>query len=217
MNGATRPHEAAPGTIRGDFALETAQNLVHASDSPETAADRDRPLVRGRRAPRLRPRDRSLGARPGRLTVDGAPGLAGCSGRHAGARRCPRSALGRPTADDPRGARPDLIAARAPPTVVEPRPPTAIARPTTQPGRRPPRRVGRDSPGWPPGRAGPAKGRRPSRRRASPEAGTPRWLAARTGAAIASTPLTRRRPSTTRGAKTVTRTRTPIGPGRPVE
>lgn len=39
INGATRPHEAAPGTIRGDFALETAQNLVHASDSPETAGD----------------------------------------------------------------------------------------------------------------------------------------------------------------------------------
>ena len=38
INGATRPHEAAPGTIRGDLALETAQNLVHASDSPETAA-----------------------------------------------------------------------------------------------------------------------------------------------------------------------------------
>jgi nucleoside-diphosphate kinase len=38
MVGATRPHEAAPGTIRGDFALETAQNLVHASDGPETAA-----------------------------------------------------------------------------------------------------------------------------------------------------------------------------------
>jgi nucleoside-diphosphate kinase len=38
MNGATRPHEAAPGSIRGDFALETAQNLVHASDSAETAA-----------------------------------------------------------------------------------------------------------------------------------------------------------------------------------
>lgn len=37
MNGATRPHEAAPGTIRGDFAVETAQNLVHASDGPETA------------------------------------------------------------------------------------------------------------------------------------------------------------------------------------
>lgn len=38
MNGATRPHEAAPGSIRGDFALETAQNLVHASDSPDNAA-----------------------------------------------------------------------------------------------------------------------------------------------------------------------------------
>lgn len=38
INGATRPHEATPGTIRGDFALETAQNLVHASDSPDNAA-----------------------------------------------------------------------------------------------------------------------------------------------------------------------------------
>lgn len=37
MVGATRPHEAAPGTIRGDFAVETAQNLVHASDGPDTA------------------------------------------------------------------------------------------------------------------------------------------------------------------------------------
>jgi nucleoside-diphosphate kinase len=38
MVGATRPHEAAAGTIRGDLAVETAQNLVHASDAPETAA-----------------------------------------------------------------------------------------------------------------------------------------------------------------------------------
>jgi len=38
MVGATRPWEAAPGTIRGDFALEVGQNLVHASDGPETAA-----------------------------------------------------------------------------------------------------------------------------------------------------------------------------------
>ena len=37
INGATRPHEAAPGTVRGDYALETAQNIVHASDSDETA------------------------------------------------------------------------------------------------------------------------------------------------------------------------------------
>ena len=38
INGATRPNQAAPGSVRGDFALETAQNLVHASDGPETAA-----------------------------------------------------------------------------------------------------------------------------------------------------------------------------------
>jgi nucleoside-diphosphate kinase len=38
MVGATRPHEAAAGTIRGDLAVETAQNLVHASDGAETAA-----------------------------------------------------------------------------------------------------------------------------------------------------------------------------------
>jgi nucleoside-diphosphate kinase len=37
INGATKPHEATPGTIRGDFALETAQNIVHASDGPEAA------------------------------------------------------------------------------------------------------------------------------------------------------------------------------------
>jgi nucleoside-diphosphate kinase len=38
MLGATRPHESAPGTIRGDLALEGLRNLLHASDSPETAA-----------------------------------------------------------------------------------------------------------------------------------------------------------------------------------
>ncbi len=37
INGATRPEEAAPGSIRGDLAVETGQNLVHASDSAETA------------------------------------------------------------------------------------------------------------------------------------------------------------------------------------
>ena len=37
MVGTTRPWESAPGTIRGDFALEVGQNLVHASDGPETA------------------------------------------------------------------------------------------------------------------------------------------------------------------------------------
>lgn len=38
INGLTKPWDAAPGSIRGDFALETGQNLVHASDSTESAA-----------------------------------------------------------------------------------------------------------------------------------------------------------------------------------
>ena len=36
--GATNPLEAAPGSIRGDFGLEVQTNLVHGSDSPESAA-----------------------------------------------------------------------------------------------------------------------------------------------------------------------------------
>ena len=36
--GTTRPTEAAPGTIRGDLGLEVGRNLVHGSDSPESAA-----------------------------------------------------------------------------------------------------------------------------------------------------------------------------------
>jgi len=35
--GATNPLEASPGSIRGDFAIEVGQNLVHGSDSPESA------------------------------------------------------------------------------------------------------------------------------------------------------------------------------------
>lgn len=37
VNGATNPADAAPGTIRGDFALDVGRNLVHASDSLEAA------------------------------------------------------------------------------------------------------------------------------------------------------------------------------------
>jgi len=36
--GATNPIEAAPGSIRGDYALEMGANMVHGSDSPESAA-----------------------------------------------------------------------------------------------------------------------------------------------------------------------------------
>jgi nucleoside-diphosphate kinase len=37
LAGATDPVKAAPGTIRGDFALEVQSNIVHGSDSPESA------------------------------------------------------------------------------------------------------------------------------------------------------------------------------------
>ena len=38
LMGVTNPVEATPGSIRGDLALEIGQNLVHGSDSPESAA-----------------------------------------------------------------------------------------------------------------------------------------------------------------------------------
>jgi len=38
LMGATNPAEAAPGTIRGDFGLVTDANVIHGSDSPESAA-----------------------------------------------------------------------------------------------------------------------------------------------------------------------------------
>jgi nucleoside-diphosphate kinase len=38
MMGATNPAEAAPGTVRGDLGIETTENLVHGSDSHESAA-----------------------------------------------------------------------------------------------------------------------------------------------------------------------------------
>ncbi|TRZ68460.1 MAG: nucleoside-diphosphate kinase [Methanothrix sp.] len=37
INGATNPTEALPGTIRGDFGLDTGRNVVHGSDSPASA------------------------------------------------------------------------------------------------------------------------------------------------------------------------------------
>ncbi len=38
LMGVTNPVEATPGSIRGDYALEIGRNLVHGSDSPESAA-----------------------------------------------------------------------------------------------------------------------------------------------------------------------------------
>jgi nucleoside-diphosphate kinase len=37
LMGSTNPKQAAPGTIRGDLAIEMTENLVHGSDSPESA------------------------------------------------------------------------------------------------------------------------------------------------------------------------------------
>ncbi|OEF98706.1 nucleoside-diphosphate kinase [Desulfuribacillus alkaliarsenatis] len=37
MMGATNPADAAPGTIRGDFAVSIGMNIIHGSDSPESA------------------------------------------------------------------------------------------------------------------------------------------------------------------------------------
>ncbi|PTX59904.1 nucleoside diphosphate kinase [Melghirimyces profundicolus] len=37
MMGKTKPSEAAPGTIRGDFGLTVGKNIIHGSDSPESA------------------------------------------------------------------------------------------------------------------------------------------------------------------------------------
>lgn len=38
LMGSTNPRDAAPGTIRGDLAIELTENLVHGSDGPESAA-----------------------------------------------------------------------------------------------------------------------------------------------------------------------------------
>jgi nucleoside-diphosphate kinase len=54
MMGATNPAAAAPGTIRGDLAVETTENLVHGSDSAESA-DREISLFFPALAPGSKP------------------------------------------------------------------------------------------------------------------------------------------------------------------
>lgn len=48
LMGATNPADAAPGTIRGDFALDISANVIHGSDSPASAS-REIELFFGRR------------------------------------------------------------------------------------------------------------------------------------------------------------------------
>ena len=45
MMGATNPRQAAPGTIRGDLGILFTENLVHGSDSLDSAAARDQHLL----------------------------------------------------------------------------------------------------------------------------------------------------------------------------
>ena len=83
--GATNPLQAAPGSIRGDYAIEVGQNMVHGSDAPESAA-REVGLF----FPELRDgRGRAscgLGARP-RLALAAAAGDPGAARRHVRGRR----------------------------------------------------------------------------------------------------------------------------------
>jgi nucleoside-diphosphate kinase len=48
MMGSTRPLEAAPGSIRGDFALDVGENIIHGSDGAETAEQEIRLWFGGR-------------------------------------------------------------------------------------------------------------------------------------------------------------------------
>jgi len=57
LMGATDPKQAAPGTIRADFADEITRNAVHGSDGPETAA---REIAFFFRADEIHPRTRGL-------------------------------------------------------------------------------------------------------------------------------------------------------------
>ena len=49
LMGATNPREAAPGTIRGDLAIELTENLVHGSDGTGVGGARDRAVLPGTR------------------------------------------------------------------------------------------------------------------------------------------------------------------------
>ena len=75
--GATNPLEAAPGSIRGDFAIATGENLVHGSDSPDRRRARSRsssPICEGGGSRRAATRPRlALAAAPGDPRVPGGP------------------------------------------------------------------------------------------------------------------------------------------------
>ena len=65
MTGATNGRQAAPGTIRGDFAMSNQENIIHASSSPEDAEVEDQPI--------LQPPVKSLTIRPSRCVSSMSP------------------------------------------------------------------------------------------------------------------------------------------------
>jgi nucleoside-diphosphate kinase len=80
MNGATDPSKADPGSIRGDLAVNTQQNLVHASDSPESAA-----------------RELALWFKPRSCSTTNAASTTGCSAASSGRTKRPgRRGRGQP-------------------------------------------------------------------------------------------------------------------------
>ena len=68
--GATNPADAAPGTIRGDFGIDIGRNIVHGSDSPESATREIGLFFWVRRRPGLQPQHRPMDYRI--LTTCGA-------------------------------------------------------------------------------------------------------------------------------------------------
>ncbi len=103
--GATDPLDAAPGSIRGDFAVEVGRNMVHGSDSPESAAREVRLFFPGALSdarPQLvlasaSPQRRAILERLGVAFTVQPPGCPSAPGRAArgGARERPTQGAGR--------------------------------------------------------------------------------------------------------------------------
>ena len=100
--GATNPLEAAPGSIRGDFAIEVGQNMVHGSDSAESGRARGEPVLPRALSPRVRVAAAARDPRAGRASPfdgrarrrRGADGRRPARGRRG--ERAPQGAGGRP-------------------------------------------------------------------------------------------------------------------------
>ena len=116
INGATDGRKAAPGTIRGDLSLSNRENLVHGSDSEESADARDRPLVpRARLSPR-----RGAGQTSPRWIWSSSSSRL-CSRSPAGTSRsgpCRWSTANPCTADQHRASAPSRRSAVSPPAVT---------------------------------------------------------------------------------------------------